>query len=64
MIAARDPGAVLDRLTEFMVDEIMSMTDEEIRAEAEEDGIDIEAEAAEMRALIAHLLTPTQPNEE
>lgn len=42
----------LDRLADAFVEDILNMSDEEILAEAREDGVDVEALAAQMRALV------------
>jgi hypothetical protein len=41
----------LDNLADALIDDIMAMSDEEIRAEAIEDGIDIEQNAKDMQML-------------
>ena len=47
-----DAVEALNRLEDAMIEDIMSMTDEEILAEAAEDGINVEERAAEMREMI------------
>lgn len=44
--------AKLHRLADFLVDDIMATTDEEILAEAEEDGFDLEGSRLEMVAMV------------
>jgi hypothetical protein len=51
-VANMDPQLALDRITDGLVEDIMAMTDEEILAEAKEDGIDLEAETARVKAII------------
>lgn len=42
----------LDNLTDAMIEDIMGLSDEEILAELREDGIDPDAQAADMRKLV------------
>jgi hypothetical protein len=53
-VAAMDPEKAIDNVRDAMAQQILDMTDEEIIAEAKEDGIDIKAEAHRMCALLDH----------
>jgi hypothetical protein len=45
----RDPAAILARLQDLAIEDLMQTSDEELLAEAIEDGEDVDALAAEMR---------------
>ena len=42
----------LDNLTDALVSDVLAMSDEEILAEAREEGVDVAAEAAQTRAVV------------
>lgn len=48
-----ETGDALHALADTLVDDLMSLTDAELLAEARNDGVDPEAEAAELRSQIA-----------
>ena len=43
------------RLTEMLVEDILATPDDEILAEAEAEGVDLDRFSAEMRALVDHI---------
>jgi hypothetical protein len=45
-----NPEKVLDRLMDVAIDDLMATTDEELRGEALEDGVDIDVVAERVRA--------------
>lgn len=45
----------LDRLTDALVEDILALSDEEILAEAQEDGIDVSQYAADMRSVFSRI---------
>lgn len=51
----------LDNLADALVEDILSLSDEEILAEFREDGIDLEQNAAEMRALFERVVRENPP---
>ena len=59
----RPDELALERLARFLVEDIIAMSDEEILAEAREDGWDPEAIAAEGRALFDRAVAATNKKE-
>ena len=45
-------GSICEQLVSFMIDDILETSDEEILAEAKEDGIDIEEEVSHVKTLL------------
>lgn len=53
MSPRKESSPSLNRLLDELVNDLTSLTDEELRAEAEADGVDLEAEAERVRSCIA-----------
>lgn len=51
------PGSPIDRLADELVADIMSMSDAELRAEVEEEGLSAEDEAGRIRGIVSGAIT-------
>lgn len=57
MTMPSDARAQLQNLADALVEDIMSLSDEDILAEAREDGLDPEQEAARLRKMLEEIVS-------